>query len=80
MYKDRGQRLGVRGQVKIAVNGKEKIVSEGTTIERLLEELNIKQQGIAVEQNLEIVPKSKYAETVLKDGDKVEIVQMVGGG
>jgi len=80
MYKDRGQRSEVRGQVKIAVNGKEKIVSEGTTIERLLEELNIKQQGIAVEQNLEIVPKSKYAETVLKDGDKVEIVQMVGGG
>lgn len=65
---------------KIKVNGKETTISKNTTVEKLLEELNIKHQGIAVELNLEILPKSKYAETVLKDNDKVEIVQMVGGG
>ena len=67
-------------KVKIKVNGKERIITEGTTVEKLLEGLNIKSQGIAVELNLEIVPKSRYAETILKDGDKIEIVQMVGGG
>lgn len=67
-------------KVRIIINGKEKIVSEGTTVVRLLEELNIKPQGIAVELNLEIVPKSRYGETTLKEGDRLEIVQMVGGG
>jgi len=80
MCKNRGQWTRGMGQVKIMVNGKEKIVSDDTTIEGLLRELNIKPQGIAVERNLEIVPKSRYAETVLKDSDKIEIVQMVGGG
>jgi len=51
-----------------------------TTVLGLLNELDIKPQGIAVELNLEIVSKSKYNETVLKDRDKVEIVRMVGGG
>lgn len=65
---------------KVLVNGKEKVIAEDTTIEKLLEGLNIKPQGIAVELNLEIVPKSRYVETILKDGDRIEIVQMVGGG
>ncbi|MBI5894103.1 MAG: sulfur carrier protein ThiS [Deltaproteobacteria bacterium] len=69
-----------KDKVKIKVNGKDKIISDNTTVEKFLEELNIKPQGIAVELNLEIVPKSRYVETILKDGDKVEIVQMVGGG
>ncbi len=67
-------------QIKIMLNGKERELAENTTILGLLNELDIKPQGIAVELNLEIVSKSKFAETVLKDGDKVEIVRMVGGG
>ncbi|MBI5326970.1 MAG: sulfur carrier protein ThiS [Deltaproteobacteria bacterium] len=66
--------------MKIIVNGKERDVSEDTTVLGLLKVLDIKPQGIAVELNLEIVSKSKFAETVLNDGDKVEIVRMVGGG
>jgi len=78
VYKDRFKAQS--SEFKVIINGKEKIVSEGVTVVRLLEELNIKPQGIAVELNLEIVPKSSYGETTLKDGDRLEIVQMVGGG
>lgn len=67
-------------RVQIIVNGEEKIFEEGVTIFKLLNELNVKPQGIAVELNLEISPKGKYGETVLKNGDKIEIVRMVGGG
>jgi sulfur carrier protein len=66
--------------VKVIVNGEEKILREGVTIVRLLNELNIKPQGIAVELNLEIAPKGRYSEIVLKNGDRIEIVRMVGGG
>lgn len=45
-----------------------------------LEENSISPQRIAVELNEEILPKSNYAATVLKDGDVVEIVNFVGGG
>lgn len=69
-----------KGQVKIMLNGKEREIVDDTTVLGLLNELDLKPQGIAVELNLEIVSKSKYNETVLKDGDKVEIVRMVGGG
>ena len=67
-------------QMQIIVNGEEKIFREGVTIFRLLNELSIKPQGIAVELNLEIAPKGRYSETVLKNGDRIEIVRMVGGG
>lgn len=71
---------GGKGQVKIMLNGEEREIVDDTTVLGLLNELDLKPQGIAVELNLEIVSKSKYNETVLKDGDKVEIVRMVGGG
>lgn len=45
-----------------------------------LEENSISPQRIAVELNVEILPKANYAATVLKDGDVVEIVNFVGGG
>ena len=45
-----------------------------------LEENSIQPQRIAVELNEEILPKSQYSDTVLKDGDVVEIVNFVGGG
>ena len=80
MYTFSSQQSAISGQIKLIVNGNEKDVSEGATILGLLNELAIKPQGIAVELNLEIVPKSKFGETVLKNGDKIEIVRMAGGG
>jgi len=65
---------------KVKLNGKDFEIGSGTTLSRLLETIGIKPQGIAVELNLEVVPKSKYKETPLRDGDRIEIVRMVGGG
>ena len=46
----------------------------------LIEQLDLPRQRIAIEHNLEIVSKTKWAETVLHDGDRLEIVHFVGGG
>jgi sulfur carrier protein len=46
----------------------------------LIRELSLEGKRIAIERNGEIVPRSKHAETVLVDGDKIEIVAAVGGG
>ena len=62
------------------VNGEEKDISEGLTVEGLLNKLGIGKERVALELNLDIVPKSRFAETVLNDGDRVEIVSFVGGG
>lgn len=63
----------------ICING-EKIEKEEIKLSSYLEENEINPQRIAVELNGEILPKSKYGDTVLKDGDIVEIVNFVGGG
>jgi thiamine biosynthesis protein ThiS len=50
------------------------------TVADLVTELKLDGRKIAVERNLEIVPRSLYAETALEDGDRIEIVAFVGGG
>ena len=66
--------------MKISVNGTERDVADGLTIAQLIEQLNLKTDRIATERNLSVVPKAKYAETTLVEGDKLEIVTFVGGG
>ena len=64
----------------ITVNGEEKRFEAPMTVAGLLSLLALEPRKIAVERNLEIVPKSRFGETALADGDKIEIVQFVGGG
>ena len=64
----------------ITVNGEEKSFVAPMTVAGLLAALALEPRKIAVERNLEIVPKSRFGETALCDGDKIEIVQFVGGG
>ena len=52
----------------------------GQSVDAYLAEAGYNTVRIAVERNEEIVPKAKYAETVLADGDVVEVVNFVGGG
>ena len=66
--------------MKITVNGTEREVAEGTTIAQLIEQLKLRTDRIATERNLDVVPKARYADTRLADGDKLEIVTFVGGG
>jgi len=66
--------------MKITINGEAKDVDEGCTLDALLDLVGVKRQGIAVELNREIVPKRLHDQTPLKEGDRIEIVRMVGGG
>ncbi|WP_024859380.1 sulfur carrier protein ThiS [Ruminococcus flavefaciens] len=63
----------------VKING-ELLDKDGKTVSEMLADMDISSQRVAVELNEEIVPKAKYGETVLKDGDKVEVVRFVGGG
>lgn len=64
----------------ITVNGDMKRVDAGTSVKAFLEGLALDPKKVAVERNLEIVPKSTFAEVALADGDKLEIVHFIGGG
>jgi sulfur carrier protein len=66
--------------VKISVNGETRDVPDGATVEALLRELGLFGRPLAVERNREIVPRSAHAATPLAEGDKIEVVTMVGGG
>ncbi len=70
--------------MQITLNGEPRQVNPGTTVAMLVEELSEltgrDPRGVAVERNLEIVPKSEHAFTVLEEGDRLELVQFVGGG
>lgn len=65
--------------IRICLNGAER-ETPSQTVAFLLEELNLHQTRVAVEKNGEIVPRATYAQEPLLAGDKVEIVQFVGGG
>lgn len=63
----------------VTINGTETDTA-GKTVEEYLLQTNYSRNRIAVEINGEIVPKSRYNNTILQDGDSVEIVGFVGGG
>ena len=64
----------------IIVNGKEINLTEDTTVAEYLEQNQYQVKLIAVELNGDILPKYGYSDTMLKDGDRLEVVTFVGGG
>ena len=67
--------------IEIVMNGERRAILEQSTVRNLLEELGVAhRQGTAVAVNMEVVPRQAHAVTVLQAGDRVEIVQAVGGG
>ena len=64
----------------IIVNGKEINLTEDTTVAEYLEQNQYQVKRIAVELNGDILPKYSYSDTMLKDGDRLEVVTFVGGG
>ena len=66
--------------ITITLNGEPRSVASGTTIAALAAELGLNPAKVAVERNLEIVPRSTLANVVIGEGDKLEIVHFVGGG
>jgi sulfur carrier protein len=65
--------------MRIQVNGEHREVAAATIV-ALVEELGLDVRKVAVERNLEIVPRSLHATTALAEGDRIELVQFVGGG
>jgi len=66
--------------VTITVNGENRAASVESTVVDLLCELGLNAGRVAIERNLEILPRPKWQETRLAAGDRFEIVQFVGGG
>ncbi|MCS6956897.1 MAG: sulfur carrier protein ThiS [Aquificaceae bacterium] len=68
--------------MRVLINGKEVEVDDGISLKSLLQmmQIQIRPIGLAVAVNEEVVPKSKYEEFKLKEGDRIEIVNIVGGG
>ncbi len=65
--------------MKLTINGEQREF-EAPTVAVLVERLGFKADRVAVELNREIVPRARWAETALHDGDRLEIVHFVGGG
>ncbi len=72
--------VGRQATMKLTVNGEARILEGPLSVTGLLETLDLPATKIAVERNLEIVPRSRYGETWLEDGDRLEIVHFIGGG
>ncbi|HEY0600964.1 sulfur carrier protein ThiS [Brevundimonas sp.] len=65
--------------MRIQVNGEPREVAAATVL-ALVEELGLDVRKVAVERNLEIVPRSLHGVTPIAEGDRIEVVQFVGGG
>jgi len=66
--------------ILIQVNGETREAPAGTNVVRLLEQLGLNSGRVAIEYNLQILPRAKWEATLLAAGDRLEIVQFVGGG
>jgi len=66
--------------VQVFVNDESRAIESGATIGDLLRALDLAERHVAVEVNLELVPRALHAERILAEGDRLEIVSLVGGG
>ena len=66
--------------ISISVNGEVRSVEAGSTIAKMLESIGLDPRKVAVERNLEVVPRSSLGQVIVDEGDKFEIVHFVGGG
>jgi len=64
----------------IIVNGERREVPDGLTVSGLLEHLGMKNDRVAIERNLDILPRQRWAEMQVQPNDSFEIVHFVGGG
>jgi sulfur carrier protein len=66
--------------MQISVNDQSRDAPAGTTIAKLLQSMSVESRHVAVEVNLQLVPRGQHARHELVDGDRLEIVTLVGGG
>ncbi|MBI4649833.1 sulfur carrier protein ThiS [Candidatus Desantisbacteria bacterium] len=66
--------------IKVVINGENRIIDSNLNITQLLKELNLDIRKLAVEVNIKIIPKTDYDSIKINNGDKIEIIHLVGGG
>ena len=66
--------------MKIEVNGQVTRLSAGASLQQLLESMELSDKRLAIEHNMEVIPRSAYSRLQLQDGDRIEIVHAIGGG
>jgi len=66
--------------MNLTINGEHRSLAPVETLRALVQQLGMKSDRVAIELNFEIVPREQWAQTPLKDGDRLEIVHFVGGG
>lgn len=74
------QEAATPDRIEVRVNGEERRIPRGRTVEELLEGLELDPRAVVVEVNREIVRREEIGDVTLEPGDRVEIVQFVGGG
>ena len=66
--------------MNVVVNGEPREVADDSTVASLVRSLGVTEPHVAVELNLEVVPRAMHGETLLHAGDRLEVVTLVGGG
>lgn len=66
--------------MRVVINGQEQELSADTTVAELVARYNLRPEHVAVEVNCNLVPRRLFDSTALSDGDRVEVVTLVGGG
>ena len=64
----------------VTINGERREIPEGLTVIELLEKLGMPRERVAIERNLEILPRACWRQTTIEPNDRFEIVHFVGGG
>ena len=72
--------MSLDGSAGVTINGERRRLEAGTTLAGLIAEIGLDPLRVAVERNLEIVPRSTFETVIVEDGDDYEIVHFVGGG
>ncbi|WP_243633798.1 MULTISPECIES: sulfur carrier protein ThiS [Motiliproteus] len=66
--------------IEVEVNGETQQLPSGATLEQLLERMALTEQRLAIELNLQVIPRSRFGQVELQSRDRVEIVHAIGGG
>ena len=72
--------MKIKNKIKIKVNGRKILFDNKESVGSLIKKLNIPLNKVAIELNREIVNKKRISKIILKSGDKIEIVNFIGGG
>ena len=67
-------------KIQIYINGKKKIINVNYNLNNILEDFSLQNKLVAIELNKEVVPKSKYKTKKINQNDRIEILELIGGG